>query len=285
MADCTVSSTVSKDSFYDAEVSNFPEVSWIDFIHFSCTTVRILIYFWLNLQLQPDVLVRSLLEQIKMFSEFAMLKSDERDHFQSLLNRLANAMAIFEQAYKKQFAEMKEAQDSSFAQIFIEKNDELIKLRSEMENLNKLKKVGGSLELKDELSAAKMEVRRLNGIVQQRNDEINRLTYKLLDAQSCIESLEKSEKLSQVTEWSELHANAQLASEHFKTIKQALLANRNLLKTIQLKKQMQWFYLQCNIRSGRNSIQNFLIRRNNWNTLICCPIWMQWETPKRTIFT
>lgn len=188
--------------------------------------------------MQPDVLMRSLIEQIKMFSEFSMLKEDERIHFQLLLNRLGNAVHVFEQNYKKRFMEMKTAQDSSFAEIFIEKNEEISKLRSEIENLNRLEKVG-SPQLKGELSLAKDEVQRLNGIVQQQNDEINKLIYKLLDAQSHIESVEKTEKSSQPIELTELQPNVQLASEHFKTIKQALLANRNLLKTIQLKKQMK----------------------------------------------
>lgn len=192
----------------------------------------------MNSQIQPEILVSGLLEQIKMFSEFSMLKEDERIHFQSLLSRLGNSITLFKQTYKKQFVEMKTAQDSSFAEIFIEKNEELTKLHSEIENLNKLKKVA-SPQLKGELSAAKNEVRRLNGIIQQQNDEINKLTCKLLDAQSYIEPLEKTTQFSQSLESTELNPNVQLANEHFKTIKEALLANRNLLKAIQLKKKKQ----------------------------------------------
>lgn len=169
-----------------------------------------------------------------------MLKDDERIHFQSLINRLRNAMAASEETYKKRLMKMKQAHDTSFAHIIIEKNEELAKLRTEIENLNKLKKVV-SPKLKDELSAAKQQLHHLNGIVQQQNYEINTLTYQLMDAQSCIESLEKAEKFTQTIELPELHSNVQLASEHFKTIKQALVANRNLLKTIQLKKTNEIF--------------------------------------------
>lgn len=180
--------------------------------------------------------MRSLLDQIKLFSEFSMLKEDERIHFQTLLNRLANSITALEQTYKKQFMEMKTAQDSSFAEIFIEKNEELTKLRAEIENLNKLKKVA-SPQLKSELSAANDKVKRLKDIVQQQNDEIIMLKYKLVNAQSYIESLEKTKQFSQSLDLTKLNPNIQLASEHFKTIREALLANRNLLKTIELKKK------------------------------------------------
>lgn len=192
---------------------------------------------WIS-QIQPEVLVRSLLEQIKLFSEFSMLKDDERCHFQSLLNRLGNSITVFEQTYQKRLMEMKKAQDSSFAEIFIEKNEELTKLRLEIENLNKLKKVASPPPQvnKCELNAAKDELQRLKGVVQKQNDEIDKLTYKLLDAQSYIESLEKTKQLTESNELAELPPNMQMANEHFKTIKQALLANRNLLKVIQMKK-------------------------------------------------
>lgn len=136
---------------------------------------------------------------------------------------------------------MKAAQDSSFAQIFIDKNEELNKLRAEIENLNKLKKVH-SPQLQSELSAAKDEVQRLDGIVKKQSGEINKLTYSLLEAQSYIESLEKTKNLPQTDESSELHPKMQQANEHFKTIKQALLANRNLLKAIQMKRasELNW---------------------------------------------
>lgn len=186
-------------------------------------------------QVQPEMLVRGNLEQIKLFSEFAILKEDERSHFRSLLNRLGKSIAGFEETYKKRFMDMKTAQDSSFAEISIEKNEELIKLRSEVKNLNKLKEAACS-QLQSELSAAKDEVQRLNSIVQKQKDEINKLTYSLADAQSYIESLERAKQIAQTferTASSEQHM--QLANEHFKTIKQALLANRNLLKVIQRK--------------------------------------------------
>lgn len=187
------------------------------------------------LQVQPEVLIRGNLEQIKLFSEFAMLKEDERSHFRSLLNRLGKSIAGFEETYKKRFMDMKTAQDSSFAEISIEKNEELIKLRSEVKNLNKLKETACS-QLQSELSVAKDEVQSLSGIVQKQKDEINKITYSLADAQSYIESLERSKQIAQTferTASSEQHM--QLANEHFKTIKQALLANRNLLKVIQRK--------------------------------------------------
>lgn len=186
-------------------------------------------------QVQPEMLVRGNLEQIKLFSEFAMLKEDERSHFRSLLNRLGKSIAGFEETYKKRFMDMKTAQDSSFAEISIEKNEELIKLRSEVKNLNKLKEAACS-QLQSELNAAKDEVQSLSGIVQKQKDEINKITYSLADAQSYIESLERAKQIAQTferTASSEQHM--QLANEHFKTIKQALLANRNLLKVIQRK--------------------------------------------------
>lgn len=164
-----------------------------------------------------------------------MLKADERCHFQSLLRRLGNSITLFEQSHEKRFLEMKTAQDSSFAEIFIKKNEELTKLRSEIANLNKLKKVA-SPQLKCELNAAKDEVQRLNGTVQKQNDEINKLSLDLLNAQSYIESLERTKQATQSIELNEQRPNIQLANEHFKTIKQALLANRSLLKAIQMKK-------------------------------------------------
>lgn len=167
-----------------------------------------------------------------------MVREDERRHIQSLLDRLGDSVTVFEETFKKRFIDMKTAQDSSFAEIFIEKNEELTKLRSEIENLNKSKEVA-SPELTCELSAAKDEVQRLNDAVQKQNGQINNLTYSLLDAQSYIESLERAKQIPQPSESAELHPKMQLANEHFKTIKQALLANRNLLKAIQMKDTAQ----------------------------------------------
>lgn len=179
--------------------------------------------------------MHSLVEQISMFAEFSMPREDERAHFQSLLGRLSKSIATLEQNYMNRLKEMEAKHDSSFSEIFIQKNEEIVKLRLEIDNLSRLKKVT-SPRKQDELSEAKEEIQRLNGIVQQQKDEINQLLYKVLDAQTFIESLEKANQMSQSIDIPELHQNIQLANEHFKIIKQALLANRRLFKAIQLKK-------------------------------------------------
>lgn len=147
-----------------------------------------------------------------------------------LLAQLSELITNAEQEYKRRMKNMKDVQDNAFAELFLEKTEQITQLQLGIEiikrdNSKEIAKVKSS----DELMSTKSEVCHLKEILSIRNNEINQLTYKLVDAQSYIESLEK-----------ENYAKSEICDDdeesirnHFKTVKKALLSNRTLLKMMQ----------------------------------------------------
>lgn len=157
--------------------------------------------------------------------------NDAQDILIPLL-QLSELIANTEQQNKRRMKNMQESLDNSFGELFMEKNDQITQLQLSIEgmkreNSKEIEKVKSC----EDLMATKNEVARLKEIISMRSTEINQLTYKLIDAQSYIESLEK-EKYAQIKINTD---DAEDIQHHFKTIKKALLSNRTLLKMIQTK--------------------------------------------------
>lgn len=173
-----------------------------------------------------------LLKQIGHIVKDTVSNDTDVQKIQVLLGQLKELIANSEQQYKRRMKNMKEIQDNAFAELFLEKNEQITKLQLDVEVL-KRENAKGTEKMKssDELMAAKNEICRLKEILSIRNTEMNQLTYKLVDAQSYIESLEKEK-------YGNIKINAGDREEiinHFKTLKKALLSNRTLLKMMQSK--------------------------------------------------
>lgn len=160
-----------------------------------------------------------------------MLKIDARDENESLkIKRLVVKMydriASIEQHYKGKIKEMVRAQNSSFADLLIDKREEIEKLRLEAKELkSNLKEATKHNEM------FKEEVLHLNSALRRKNDEINHLTYELIEAETYIESIESKKTFSN-------HAisSAEDIKHHFKIIRMALLTGENMRRILQAKK-------------------------------------------------
>lgn len=172
----------------------------------------------------------NLLKQIESVAKMSIQNEREFKVFQSLMRQLSDKVMTVEQGYKKRFREMRASQDSSFADLFIGKNCEINKLRIEVENLNSRLQEAKDPILNEEVMGAKNESKRLREMLQVKCEEISKLTYKLIDAKSYIDSLEK-EKCANTPS----HPSAELVREHIHTIREALQANQNMMKLIQTK--------------------------------------------------
>lgn len=173
---------------------------------------------------------KRLLTQINELVEANVQNESDSQKIHILLVQLSEFITNAEQQYKRRMKNMKDIQDNAFAELFLEKNEQITKLHLEIEmmkrdNSKEIAKVKSS----EELMSTKTELCHLKEILSSRNNEINQLTYKLVDAQSYIESLEK-EKYVKI----EVHDDDEESiRNHFKTIKRALLSNRTLLKMMQ----------------------------------------------------
>lgn len=176
--------------------------------------------------------IQRILKQIENLSQKFVSDDVDAKDLRILLTQLHERISSNEQSFKRQMKTMKEAQDSSFAELFLEKNDEIRKLRLEVEALKKTKKTSEeSIKQKfsDELLSAMNETARLREMLKNRSHEIDALTYKLVDTQSYIKVMEQNKQNLPDCE------NDELIQNHFKTIRRALLSNRNLLKIMQVK--------------------------------------------------
>lgn len=135
-------------------------------------------------------------------------------------------IASIEQHYKGKIKEMVRAQNSSFADLLIDKREEIEKLRLEAKELkSNLKEATKHNEM------FKEEVLHLNSALRRKNDEINHLTYELIEAETYIESIESKKTFSN-------HAisSAEDIKHHFKIIRMALLTGENMRRILQAKK-------------------------------------------------
>lgn len=149
-----------------------------------------------------------------------------------LLSQLHERISTIEQIYRNRITSMQSAQDNSFAELCLDKNEEITKLARELESLKLKKKKSDeniTKKFSDELLLAKNDAAHLKELLKNRNDEIKDLTYKLIDSQSYANSLEKKKRLS--TDCSD----EERILRNFKTIRQALSNDQNILKIMQAK--------------------------------------------------
>ena len=176
--------------------------------------------------------MQRLLKQIEIYVKERVSNHSDEQNIQNLLAQLSELIANSEQKYKRRIKSMKDIQDTSFAELFLEKNDEIKELQLNVEMLKRENsKEIAKLKSSDELMATKNELCRLKEILAVRNNEVNQLSYKLIDAQSYIESLEK-QKYAKI----EMNADDEDIRNDFKTLKKALMSSRTLLKLMQTKK-------------------------------------------------
>lgn len=179
----------------------------------------------------PYDATKMLLKQIEMYIKERVANNADVQHIQNLLAQLSELIANSEQKYKRRIKSMKEIQDSSFAELFLEKNDQIMELQLNIEMLKRENsKEIAKIKSSDDLMATKSELCRLKEILAVRNNEVNQLTYKLIDAQSYIESLER-QKYANI----QVNADDEDIRNDFKTLKKALTSNRTLLKMMQTK--------------------------------------------------
>lgn len=149
---------------------------------------------------------------------------------QMLVNQLKEKIRLYEQNQTNSMSVMKTVHDSPINDLMIDNNEEIKKLRLENEKL----KNDLNFEVtkySDAITSAKDESKRLRELLKQKNDEINQLTYKMIDAQTYISLLEK-EKHSMNEP---VHSSMMAIKDHFKIIKKALLANKSMYQMIQSK--------------------------------------------------
>lgn len=189
------------------------------------------VFFSSQIPLPHDPTQR-LLKQIEVYVKERVANHSDVQNIQNLLAQLSELIANSEQKYKRRIKSMKDIQDTSFAELFLEKNDEIKELQLNVEMLKRENsKEIAKLKSSDELIATKNELCRLKEILAERNNEVNQLSYKLIDAQSYIESLEK-QKYAKI----EMNADDEDIRNDFKTLKKALMSSRTLLKLMQTKK-------------------------------------------------
>ncbi|XP_031624948.1 uncharacterized protein LOC116341792 [Contarinia nasturtii] len=172
-----------------------------------------------------QLLVRELVHSIQenVSDKIAMQK------MKILLTQLNERIVLAGQMYKHQMKKMKDIQDTSFAELFMEKNEQITKLQIETEELKKENEFNSKASR--ELLMAKTELSRLKEILTQRDEEIYQLNYKSICARSQIELLQTEKNAKS----QHFNANEKEIEHHFRTLKKILTSNRDLLKLLKLK--------------------------------------------------
>lgn len=177
---------------------------------------------------------QSLLKELVSLVQITSRNDSDGKRIQTLAEQLNEGITASKQKYKNRIKAMKVVQDTSFAELLFDRNDEMNKLRLEIEELKSdLKETSSKPKNAEPIKAAKDDTQYLRKMLQQRNDEINDLTFKLIDAQTQISFLEK-EKFSDEP----AHLCLETVKDHFKIIKEALRFNQTMRQMIQSKKYL-----------------------------------------------
>lgn len=147
---------------------------------------------------------------------------------QMLLGKLKERIEMLDEQHKRKIKSMQKSQENMYSKLLWQKNDEVNKLQTEIAQLK------SSLERASiPKSSTERDLKRLKEELKKRNEEIHKMTYKLIDAKTEISLLEKNKQPSKQTD-----INGQNVKDHFKTIERALLSHGNLMKLIQQKKML-----------------------------------------------
>lgn len=152
------------------------------------------------------------------------------NNIQNCLNQLWQETKAGENKYKCQIKELKDYHDTGFADLFMEKNDEITKLKLTVEKMKKLSIKSFEAKQSNELLAAKQEVSRLKEMLAHQNNTVNELTKELIEVRANVELLEK-EKCTEEP----LDVDDGDIRKHIQIIKKSLMCNRNLLNLIESK--------------------------------------------------
>lgn len=171
------------------------------------------------------------------------------EKIQILLTQLNERILFAGQIYKHQMKKTTDIQDTSCAELFMEKNGQITKLQFEIDELKKVN--DAYARASHELSMVKNELIQLKETLDQRNDEINHLNYKAVCAQSQIEQLQKEKNANT----QHLNVTEKEIENHFSKVKRILTSNRDLLKLINVKQF-----------KSRNSIEWEKNRKSNKTT-------------------
>lgn len=174
-----------------------------------------------------------LLRQIGYLADDYVAGRKNAKTIHSLLSQLNDQITSNEQMHKLRFIAMKDGQNVKFSDRFGGRKDKILKLQLQIEDMKKTLNEQDKSKLCDESLALKNEITELKDIIKSRNTEISDLTYKLIDAESYIESLENGQRSS------ELKPDEEIIKNHFKFIRRALLSNQNILKLIEAKRRKQ----------------------------------------------
>lgn len=170
----------------------------------------------------------SLLEQIGSLTQITSSNEDECKKVQTLVSQLNDKIVESEKSFKNQIKSMKLAQESSFADLLYDKNEEVRKLQSEIGELKSSLKAAKAPAFSE---SARDEIERFGKKLRQKNDEIKKLMYQLAEAKSYIHSLEKEKHMTEP-----VNPSVDSMKEHIKIIKKSLLSNRKMLHLMQTKK-------------------------------------------------
>lgn len=172
---------------------------------------------------------QNLLKEIESLVQITSRSDNDGERIQMLVGQLKKKITVSEQKYKNRIKTMKAVQDTSFADLLFDRNEEMNKLRSEIEELkSQLKETSKHAEA---IEAIKDEASTLRKMVEQRDKEINDLTFKLIDAKAQISFLEKENFSDKPADMC-----VETVKDHFKIIKEALQFTQTMRQMIQSKK-------------------------------------------------
>lgn len=190
--------------------------------------------------LMPDELCRndskfestqSLLQQIESLTQITSKNEGDCKKVQTLVSQLNDEIIASERSYKSQIKDMKRAQDSSFADLFYDKNEEIKKLQSEIEELKSSLRVAKAPAFSEAVQMARDEMEHYGKKLRQKNDDIKKLMNKLAEAKACIDSLEKEKSSTKL-----VNPCVDSIKEHFKIIRKALQSNKKMVQMMQTEK-------------------------------------------------
>lgn len=147
---------------------------------------------------------------------------------QMLLGKLKERIEMLDHQHKSKIKSMQKSQENMYGKLLWQKNDEVTKLQTEIDQLKSNLKRASVPK-----SSNERDVIRLKEELKKRNEEMRQMTYKLIDAKTQISLLEKNKQPSKQSD-----INGQNVKVHFKTIERALLSNGNFMKVIQQKKML-----------------------------------------------
>lgn len=240
-------STATNNSVYSDAV----EVS-IAIFFYQIWEKNIFDWFWFLIwpkdPLTQENATLQLFKKIEKLTRNNSYNEQHSEMIQMLLGKLKERIEMLDHQHKSKIKSMQKSQENMYGKLLWQKNDEVTKLQTEIDQLKSNLKRASIPK-----SSNERDVIRLKEELKKRNEEMRQMTYKLIDAKTQISLLEKNKQPSKQSD-----INSQNVKVHFKTIERALLSNGNFMKMIQQKKMLSeapqclsdtefWFTLFLNL--------------------------------------